>query len=266
MTRHAGLSNWDFVDIDRRVPRRSGPRKPRADASKTRHQGRYPSRNKVPRPQWASRGFGKCFISMLLVAVGVVGVVPFTQAEGWYVTGSAGASFSEDLDASRAGLDFTESVDTGFLLSGALGYTYGPWRLEGEVVYTQNDIDTLSVSGRSTTANGDISTLAGMANAYFDLPVNARLVPYVGGGIGLADVSLNDLAADGVFVADDSEAVFALQVKAGITYQFSPQVEAMFGYRFFDTDEFEVRDSTGTPINNAGPQLHTIEASVRYRF
>lgn len=264
MTRHVGLSKWEFADLDRCVPRGAGPR---VDASNTQNQGRSQSLKTVSWPGCAFSGPStKSFIPLLLVAVGVVGVVPVAQAEGWYVTGSAGASFSEDLDASRASLDVTESVDTGFLLSGGLGYTYGPWRLEGEVIYTQNDIDTLSVSGRTTTANGDVSTLAGMASAYFDLPVNARLVPYVGGGVGLADVSLNDLAADGLFVADDSETVFALQVKAGIAYQFSPQVDAMFGYRFFDTDEFEVRDSTGTPINNAGPQLHTIEASVRYMF
>lgn len=266
MTHRVSVAKRGSADTDRWAPRGTWCWQPFAHASKTQNQARFQSLHKILRLAPALSRPSNSSIPLLLLVAVIVGVIPVAQAAGWYVTGGAGVSFAEDLDASRAGLDLTESVDPGFLLSGALGYIYGPWRVEGEVIYTQNDIDTLSVSGTTTTGNGNLSTLAGMVSAYFDLPVNARVVPYVGGGIGLADVSLNDLAADRLFSADDSETVFALQVRAGVTYQFSPQVEAAFGYRFFDTDEFEVQDSTGTLINNAGPQLHNIEASVRYRF
>ncbi len=193
----------------------------------------------------------------------------WAQDKPWYVAGGLGASFVNDVDITQAGTTLTTALDTGILATGAFGRSFDNqiFRAEAEVLYNTNDVSTLNVSGvGSVTAGGDISTLGLMVNGYYDIDTNSKWRPYIGGGIGGANVSINSLSALGVLLADDDTTVFAYQVKVGVAYEFTQALAATFGYRFFATEDADFVDSSGAAFSTDGIQAHIIEAGMRFRF
>ncbi len=210
-----------------------------------------------------------------IVSAGIVALlamllpsVAWAQDKPWYVAGGLGVSFADDVDATDStGFTITADLDTGFLGTGAFGRSFGNFRAEGELAYNTNDVSTLSVPGvGGVTASGDISTVGFMVNGYYDFETNSKWRPYIGGGIGGANVSINSLSAVGVLLADDDTTVFAYQAKAGVAYEFSPAWEGTLGYRFFGTEDADFVDSDGDPFSTDGTQAHIVELGFRFRF
>ena len=109
--------------------------------------------------------------------------------EGWYVSGQGGASIltSSELDdptgilvVAGTEIDF----DVGYDLSGALGYHWGLFRVEGEIKYAENDIDEVEVLGIGFGGSGDVSSLGFMVNAFRDFEISDGWQVYLGGGVG----------------------------------------------------------------------------------
>ena len=207
-------------------------------------------------------------IRQLLVAavLGIISQGVWAQGDAWYIAAGLGASFVSDVDATQAGTTLTTGLDTGILATGAFGRTFGNFRAEGELSYNTNDVSTVSALGVSLGASGDVSTLGFMVNGYYDFETNSKWTPYIGGGIGGANVSINNLSALGVLLADEDTTVFAYQAKAGVAYEFSPAWEGTLGYRFFGTDDADFVDSTGSPFSTDGVQAHIVEVGFRFRF
>jgi opacity protein-like surface antigen len=191
----------------------------------------------------------------------------WAQDKPWYVAGSLGASFVNDVDATDStGFTITVDSDTGIVGTGAFGRSFGNFRAEAEVLYNTNDVSTISALGVSLGASGDVSTLGFMVNGYYDFETNSKWKPYIGGGIGGANVSLNNLSVVGIQIADDDTTVFAYQAKVGVAYEFSPAWEGTLGYRFFGAEDADFVDSDGDPFSTDGLQAHIIELGVRFRF
>ncbi|MFM8293102.1 MAG: outer membrane protein, partial [Microcystaceae cyanobacterium] len=79
-----------------------------------------------------------------------------------------------------------------------------------------------------------------MINAYYDFPVSEQFRPYIGAGIGTYNARINDLSPPGFggFVANgDSADRFAFQLRAGISYLFTPNFEVFTGYRYFHGEQ-----------------------------
>ncbi len=196
---------------------------------------------------------------------------------GPYVAGSLGASFpANDVDIGylgRAGAfpepPGTAQLDPGILATVAFGRSFARARVEGELVYNTNDISTVSVPGvGDLSASGDVSTLALMVNGYYDFSTNSKWKPYIGGGIGGGNVSVNSLSVQGMPAADDDGTVFAYQFKVGVAYEFTQALDATLGYRYFgalDIDE-GTYVSSYYDLGNYNFQVHVIELGVRYRF
>jgi hypothetical protein len=67
------------------------------------------------------------------------------QAEGPYVSGAGGASFLDSIRNAGSGIDIESRNNTGFALSGAVGYGFANgFRLEGEVAYRRRPHRLLS--------------------------------------------------------------------------------------------------------------------------
>ena len=186
---------------------------------------------------------------------------------GPYVAGSLGASFpTDDIDTDIVG---TAQLDPGIFATVALGRSFARARVEGELVYNTNDISTVSVPGvGDLSASGDVSTLALMVNGYYDFSTDSKWKPYIGGGMGGGNVSVNSLSVQGMPAADDDGTVFAYQFKVGVAYEFTQALDATLGYRYFGAVSVEpsaisVVDSLGSKFN---PQVHVIELGVRFRF
>ncbi len=148
----------------------------------------------------------------------------------------------------------------------AFGHTFGGFRAEGELSYINNDISGLKAFGVSIPASGDGSATALMANVYYDFNADSKWKPFIGGGAGYANLSINNLTSLGVAIADDSAGVFAYQFKAGIGYGFTDSLDGTLGYRFFGTGDADFVDAAGAAFTFDGLQTHIIEVGVRYRF
>lgn len=206
---------------------------------------------------------------------------------GWYVSGQAGASFLNDADIEATdegnALDSEIEHDVGFGVGGALGYDIGNgFRVEGEIGYRQNDLDEISGRGVSTPfegefSDGDMSALSFMANVFYDFYTQSPWKPYVGGGIGVAEVSINDAEVGrfsiggmedperGGDFADDEDTVFAWQVGTGIGYEVNPWATVSLDYRYFATEDPSFTDPDGINFDSEYGS-HNASVSLRYRF
>ena len=141
--------------------------------------------------------------SMLLVAsataLGLASTAVAQQPAGWYVEGAGGVNWMEDMDFAIEDPGdpdevFSTEYDTGFAVSGRVGYAFGNgFRVDGEVAYRQNDFDTINIDGESVGSpvyDGDVSSWAFMLNGLYDISTGTSLTPYVGVGVG-ADFSMN---------------------------------------------------------------------------
>ena len=198
--------------------------------------------------------------------------------KGLYVRGGIGINWLSDADNNGAVLDVESEADNGLALAGALGYRLNRnVRVEAEINYRDNDADSLTVtnpagSGLPTDdADGDVTSWGGMANVYYDFdgvgPVKdgGKLVPYVMGGLGWANVDA-DVSAVGVQLTDDDDSVFAYQLGAGVGYDVAERVTLDLGYRYYATDDLDLTFSPDGSDFESDYDNHSVMASVRYAF
>jgi opacity protein-like surface antigen len=185
-------------------------------------------------------------------------------AAGPYVSGNVGASFLQDADNSNSSpvVDVKSSYDPGWVVSGAAGYGFANGlRVEGEIGYRQVSLDQLkvnndgglgaalglgSLNGLTTNVEGNETALSAMANAWYDVKTGTPFTPYVGGGVGLARVSLNNVSVAGVTLVDDDDVAFAYQLGAGVAYALTQNVALTLDYRFFSVVDATFTDASGS--------------------
>lgn len=144
-------------------------------------------------------------------------------------------------------------VDTksAIVLGGAIGYDFGTIRGDIEIDYARNKItaltlnsvngspvtfsaadrqeicdyleaDTCGGSGNTFQFDGSrVRQLSAMANLWFDLPIGSKIVPYAGGGAGIA----------GFEVGGEGTGKFAWQLGAGVAAHFSNTAAVTLDFR-----------------------------------
>ena len=157
--------------------------------------------------------------------------------ESWYGSARIGTGILLDVEDDILGTPIAATFDLGFGFSGALGYRWNKFRLEGEIAYDVNDVDELEVGAVGISIDGDVASLSFMLNGWRDFPQSDPWSFNLGGGLGLAVISTNDLAALGVTVADDSDIYFAYQLGGGLGYAITRDVTLTVDYRFFHAIE-----------------------------
>ena len=126
------------------------------------------------------------------------------------------------------------------------------------------------VAASPITVNGNFSMLAFMANVDYDFDTGSRWVPYVGGGLRVATISIDTEDEAGNSFADDSDTVFAYQVGAGLGYEFPLEagrsVTVSLDWRYFATqDPTFTGDLTGAEFD-VGISGHDVGISLIYGF
>lgn len=182
---------------------------------------------------------------------------------GFYVSGFGGATFLNDTTFTGvsdpvagipgptgvAGVPLNVDVDfsTGYTLGGAVGYQlpfsyFGIFypRLEVEVSYLENDVDSGSFNGGAQTFLGEQEALSIYLNSYSDIKFSPdqRFVPYIGGGLGVAFVDSNisyfpASASAPVFALVDEDEAFAAHVAVGASYELTGGLELYSEGRYF---------------------------------
>lgn len=206
---------------------------------------------------------------LAIFLLGFAGGAVAGEPSKYYIDLAAGYVMVDDADLSDSalpGATGTLSADSGYAFGGALGRQFGSgFRAELEVNYRQNDLDDLSIAAFGLAAtgklDGDVSTLAGMANLLYDIQLGTRITPYIGGGLGLASVNVDIDSVGGTTTAfDDSEIVFAWQGMAGLRFRLTDRISIRGGYRLFSTSDPEFGTTEGEY------QSHNIEAGLTYNF
>jgi len=205
--------------------------------------------------------FVLCILAVSIFAVPAFAAGPYLGVEG-------GLTFLSDSTLSGPGGSAELKYDTGFGAGVVGGFDFGTFRLEGEFAYRTNDHDEISGFGLTGPADGDTSSMALMVNAYYDFRmVSPTIVPYIGVGVGGAQVSTKLEDPGGPAVIDDDDMVFAYQIAAGIGFAVNKQVTIDLGYKYFATADpsFEVIGAGGVKIDSEYSS-HNVFLGLRYSF
>jgi opacity protein-like surface antigen len=168
------------------------------------------------------------------------------QDANWYVQGNVGGNFQSEVNGRPSA-----KGDTGWTVSGAAGREFGDgFRAEGEVLYMDSD-------GKHT-GSGDLKTIAGMVNGYYDFNRQGPWQPFVGAGIGFAQVKVNGGSSDG----DDTG--FAYQFKAGVAHPFNDRLTGEVAYRYFGVNGLEFARGPGRVDGDFTNQAVTV--GLRYKL
>ena len=84
-------------------------------------------------------------------------------------------------------------------------------------------------------------------NGYYDFSTSSAFAPYVGGGLGVANIEAEGFGVDAIpVVLDDDDTVIAYQLMAGLGYDISDRTNIFAEYRYFGTDSPELTTSPAT--------------------
>ncbi len=172
------------------------------------------------------RSFVSATIICLATASGASAQSPF------YVGASVGGSIFFDQEIEDNGVDFDIEYDRpGYVFAGLLGYKVSTnIRVEAEVsyAYTEGDV-TASLLGVDVAENGfKTSVLSGTAGIFFDLWPVGTFIPYVGGGAGYSQVSVD---LDGGLSEQDQSAPLVFG-EVGLPFSLTPELSVVPAARF----------------------------------
>jgi outer membrane protein OmpA-like peptidoglycan-associated protein len=215
--------------------------------------------------------------TLLLAGVASIGLMSSAQAQegNWYGGAGFGANWLDESEVEFTGFPtvFDVEYDTGWVMTGAVGYRWDYLRLEFELAYRDNESESVTpVPFVANTLFADTSYFSQMINLVWDIPLGDNFRLSLGGGIGGAQVNYDLGGVFGVvpYSIDDDDYVFAYQAIAGIAVDISDHMELFVEYRYFGTDEFEASGNSvppGFPIFvNDDPASQSALIGVRYHF
>lgn len=183
-----------------------------------------------------------------------------------YIAVQAGVSVLSDSDSAYANSRTGEaSFDTGYGVSIKFGTQVDQLRIEAQVQYAENDFEELPFGPAAGDANGELAITALTANAVWVMAPREDLHPYVGAGVGVADLAIDSARFSGGDLADDSDTVFAYQFMAGLELEMSPRVAVYAGYHYLATSDPEFETAKGKTFRTEY-SAHRIAAGLRYSF
>lgn len=222
--------------------------------------------------------------SYLATTTGSITILGYNYVYTTVTFASYGASWSDDFD-------------NGWVIGAALGYDFGTGlRSELEFAYRSFDIDSginvsagyygyygipyvayptgagttfTGVVGPYTTAasanfsgnsSGDVSVWSLMMNLWYDFDMGGPIMPFIGGGVGVAQMNVDYSAVVTVtfttvptygtttavvkYAADGDDFVFAYQFGGGLAYEFAGGAVLSAQYRYFGTTDADVGSSS----------------------
>lgn len=213
---------------------------------------------------------------------------------GAFTTGN-GAPAVPNGTAVAAGTPYgwTTEFDDGMAASAEFGMRYGGGLRSGiELAYSKSDVDRHSgvtlggtlidgvdaavLTGSATQlgatvgavvadGRGDITNTALFANLYYDFAMGGVFEPYVGAGIGFAQVDV-DYSPSGVGIINGDDTAFAWQLKGGVTWKIDPSWEAYGEYAYRQTDDLSFDNQLFPGSLDIENTQSIFSAGVRFRF
>ncbi len=184
-------------------------------------------------------------------------VIAPQAANNWYLRGDLGYNVS-----SATGLEVRDSVDAiiargfdfdkGFTPSIGVGYQFTDYlRADVTASYARQDIDGLDAKARTWDM---------MANAYVDMGNFVGFTPYLGAGLGFANVRYSIDSDQGDYKSDDYR--FAWALMAGVGIDLTQNVKLDLGYRYGVVNGGDI---AGDALNLSDKDIksHQLRAGIR---
>ncbi len=181
---------------------------------------------------------------------GTITVAVFPTTVGWTASQSTTKTTSKSYSATNTTVVVPTLTNTNTNTHTNLNIGKGATSV---ISVTSTNTTTVSSTVRHTdldvniATSGDITTWSYMANVWYDFDLgNSRIHPFIGGGIGLAQVDLEYKALaytmDGAaytYAGGDDDWGFAYQLGAGLGYEFDNGMTLTAQYRYFATGEVQ---------------------------
>ncbi len=214
------------------------------------------------------------------ISVSALGAFPAAAQDlerGTYVSVAAGANFSSSSNvtyhntAAGAFTNANTAFDTGYILSGALGYRWSNIvRTEAEFNYRKANVDTIA----GANAAGKQRVMGLMGNVLFDIGDWGSFRPYVGAGAGVGwnkwsgvqgGASLTFPAGTANFTQRDL--AFQWQGIAGVSKAITERMEAFVEYRYIGLEQNKFAGTpAGAVASRHDDRSHNALVGVRYNF
>jgi opacity protein-like surface antigen len=127
------------------------------------------------------------------------------------------------------------TYNLGYSAGAMVGYSFGGPRVEFEYNYRNNGVNTVATQAGTQSGSGDLTSNNYMVNVLYDFDTGSQWVPYVGLGLGMADISANnihssDLSKPGNYLTGSSNK-FAAQFIVGAEYQVNEKFGVTIDWR-----------------------------------
>jgi len=203
----------------------------------------------------------------------VMGANAQAAASGFYAGLEAGATWIERSDVletrNTGATAFHDRIDydTGWALLATLGYEWNHWRVEGEIGYRQNDMQSLRTTIFTTKGVDNLDQLTLMANVLYDIPLGDRFSATLGAGVGADRISFDWPGFSSNGWSDDNW-VFAWQGIVGLNYALSPDCDLFVDYRYLSASgpDYAIDVVTIYTLDFDDVVTHTASVGVRWHF
>ena len=172
------------------------------------------------------------------------------RSHGIYISGGGGANLPGDLESNTgSGTPYNIEFDPGFMAQGAIGIYLGHnFRVEMEAAYRIADYDQASSGGTKVSSDGDLQIITGMVNYYYDFGFGS-FTPFLGAGLGLAQIKTTALTIGNVSVIEKDDTEFAYQGIIGISYELSRDWMIGLDGRYLDTTDDDIDATVAVTLN-----------------
>ncbi len=187
---------------------------------------------------------------------------------GWYLRGDLGYAWSQvsSATASTGASLANGSLGNGYTVDFGVGVKSRWFRSDVTVDYASpvTYTGTLNSAG-DTTAK--IQSTAVLFNVYADLGTWYRLTPYIGVGVGTANVRVSEITQPG-FNGPSSASRWNLAWAAmgGVGWTVAPNLVIDIGYRYRNVGDAKGPDDTVGHLTFRNVAAHEIRAGLRWSF
>lgn len=203
----------------------------------------------------------KIVISLATLTVLTAPISSMAADDSFYLKANVGIGMVLDTDIDNiqnSGETAKITYDSGFVGSLAAGYDFAnPLRMEVELLRQKNDLELTSYNNVYGSFNdGDLKTHSLMVNGFYDVDTGSSWTPFVGAGIGMSKLDINDPG----FQESDSDEVFTYQLIGGVAYAVNEDWSIDAQYRFMGTSDATIDDTDFDANSN------NLMIGLRYNF
>lgn len=211
-----------------------------------------------------------CLVVLLLIPAAATVADFGIVGSGLYISSSGGLAMMPDTTDTEQDINGDTEADwdmePGFGLSSAIGYDFGDFRADAEFSFLSAKFDHDATE--AADADDSFTIIAVTANAWYDQETGTPFSPYIGAGVGIANLTANIPDDDDEVNFDGNAWGLAYQIGAGVGYEITEGLSLTAGYQFIGTiDKTEIKDSSDDD-KTLSPSLmaHQIKLGVLYEF